>query len=422
MIGIIGINHKTAPIHIRELFSIDKDKITELGSFLQGFTAIDELVVLSTCNRTEVYYYQGQAGSDDTSERLIVLLKEFLEINTDYSSNFYIYHNTQAIKHLFSVVSGIDSMIFGEDQIVNQVKEAYLHCTNNNMTDAVLMRLFQKAFETGKKVRTETNVQQGATSISYLAVEMCQQYVKKISDKNVLIVGVGDTGRLVLQKMKKIGVTNFSFTNRTYSKSLQLAKENNGKALRFEDFISKLNEFDIVITATNAGEVLISTDDVRNACSQRDSKQQIYIDLAVPRNIHHGVKANKNARLIAVDDLQEVIDKNATKRLESSTDAKTIINEMASEYKNWYQNRNLRPIIQAITENMQKLHEAEITGYSNNYNNETYCAVNEYASRLTQKYIRTLIKNLREINENGQPLGSLDTIKELFIFGADEEK
>ncbi len=421
MIGVIGINYKTAPIHIRELFSIEKDQINTLASFLQGYSQIEELVVLSTCNRTELYFYQKGASGEEVSEKLIDLLHKFKAIEKSFAHHFYSHFNTLAVKHLFSVTSGVDSMVFGEYQIVSQVKEAYMHSTENNLNDAILMRLFQKSFETGKKVRTETNIQQGATSVGYLAVEMCRSCMNNIKEKSVLFVGVGETGSLVLQKMKKLGVTDFTFTNRTYSKSLKLAEENHGKAISFEEFTQHLHRYDIIITATNAGKVLITVDDVKNAMQNRGKKQQVYLDLSVPRNIHHGVKANKSVHLIAVDDLQAIINRNTAKRLESRNDAYKIIDQMAKEYKTWFQSRSLHPVILAISENMQKLHEEEIKGYSKCYKGETYEAVNEYASRLTQKYIRTLIKNLREMDEKGQQLGSLDTIKELFIFDSNEE-
>jgi glutamyl-tRNA reductase len=177
-----------------------------------------------------------------------------------------------------------------------------------------------------------------------------------------------------------------------------------------------LSKYDIIITATNAGEVLISNEDVKNACSQRKEEKQIYIDLSVPRNIYHGVRMNEKVNLITIDDLEDIINKNAARRMNSGSDAFIIIDEKVKEFYNWYRNRSLRPVINAITENIRHIHNEELNGYSNSYNEDTLNAVEQCASRLTQKYIRSIIKNLREINEKGETIESLDAIKELFIF------
>lgn len=413
MIGVLGINHNTATLDIREKFSISENEVAEFGELILQKTEITETVILSTCNRTEIYYYHKKACIKKTNKQLKELIHSYKGVDKDLSYYFYTHSNYDAVNHLFSVTSGIDSMVIGEDQIVNQVKEAYLLCTNLALTDAVLMRLFQKSFETGKKVRSGTNIQKGASSISFVAVDKCIKLTGDLKNKKVFIIGTGKTSRLVLEKMKKQGVSKFLFTNRTFSKAQQFAENNNGFAVEFEDFKNYLNDYDIVITATGAGKILIDKSDISG------KTQQVFIDLAVPRNIDKNVSDFDNCSLITIDNLQDNLAQNTNKRIESKKDAASIIDQMANEYFTWLENRALRPVIKSITENMQKMHQAEIENSKNCYSEETYKAVDEYAGRLTQKYIRTLIKKLKEINENGNAAHSLKTINDLFEFNSE---
>lgn len=416
MIGVLGINHKTANVDVREKFSFDKTQISGFADLIQLKLSISEIVVLSTCNRTEIYFYKNKPEEDRIFQDLIGLVHQYKSIKEDYRSFFYSHKGLQAVKHLFSVTSGLDSMVIGEDQIVKQVKDAYVFCTDNAWTDAILMRLFQKSFETSKLVRSTTAIQQGATSISYLAVEKCQKIFSDILHAKVLFVGAGETGRLVLQKMKKTGMADFSFTNRTREKTGQLAAENNGKVLEFNEFRNSLFDYDIVVVATNAGEILISKEDVKQSLIKRSGKAQVFIDLSVPRNVEAGVQQSEAIELITIDDLKGLLEINSSRRYDSVREAEIIIEQSSGEYFNWYRNRALKPIIQSITENMQKMHKNELSGNSSGYAPETLEAVEQYTSRLTQKYIRSIIKNLIEINEKGEVTGSLEAIKELFIF------
>jgi len=413
MIGVLGINHNTASLDIRERFSISDIEIAEFGELILQKTEITETVILSTCNRTEIYYYHKKSCIKKTDKQLKNLIHQYKGVEEDYSFYFYTHSNNDAVNHLFGVTSGIDSMVIGEGQIVNQVKEAYVLCTNLALTDAVLMRLFQKSFETGKKVRRTTNIQKGASSVSFVAVDKCIKLSGDLKDKKVFIIGTGKTSRLVLEKLKKQGVSKFLFSNRTFDSAQKFAEKNNGFAVEFEDFKNYLNDYDIILTATGAGKVLIDKNDVNG------KNKQVFIDLAVPRNIDHNITEHANCSLITIDSLQADLEHTTSKRIKSKKDASSIIDQMANEYFTWLENRALRPVIKSITENMQKIHQTEIEASKGCYSEDIYQAVDEYAGRLTKKYIRTLIKNLKEINENGNAAHSLKTINDLFEFDSD---
>jgi glutamyl-tRNA reductase len=215
MVGLTGISYKTSAVDVREQFSLSKEEIIPFSELLQKETDISEIVVLSTCNRTEIYFSQDKYDFQLAAKLVYKTLKHFKGIESKHWHSFYSYANDEAVRHLFEVASGIDSMVIGEDQIIGQIKDAYMFCTEAALTDAVLMRLFQKSFEAGKRVRTETKIKMGTTSISSAAVQKCSRLFENLSDKRVLLIGAGETGSLVLQNFNKNGNPKITVTNRT---------------------------------------------------------------------------------------------------------------------------------------------------------------------------------------------------------------
>ena len=419
MLGVLGINYKTASLNIRDKFAIPCDDIIPLSERLLQIKEIVGVVVLATCNRTEVYYSKDKCLDNKCKDSILKELHSFLNVEEDYSSSFYHYLNADAIKHLFRVTSGVDSMVIGENQIVNQMKKAYVFCTEANLTDAILMRIFQKSFECSKKVRTETSIQQGATSVGYVAIDMCEKIFKKLSHQHILIIGTGETGQLALRDFKKRGVTNISVTNRTDEKTLEVGKKWNVNPILFRNFKDHLSQFDIILTATSAGEYLISKQDIEQAQKIRKNKKQLFIDLSVPRNIDIEIGELNNSQLICVDDLQKILDDHKEMRENSVENANIIIEELVDESLTWLNSRSLRPVIKSITSNMQQLSENELIEYRKNMDEATIEQIERYTGLLTQKYIRMLIKNLKDVTNNGNSTDSLDVINQLFNFNDD---
>ena len=413
MIAVLGINHKTASVDIRESFYISGNMVGPLSEEILQKTNILEILIFSTCNRTEVYFYTKSSCHKEESAIIIDILHDFLDCNEDYSGSFYSYKKSAAIKHLFRVTSGVDSMLVGEVQIVNQVKEAYLLCTKLALTDAVLMRLFQKSFETSKRVRSETNIQKGATSISYVATDLCIDKLGDIKDKKVLLIGTGEAGEKALNHVKKRGGRNFIISNRTLKSAECLAGKIGGTVIPFEECSKYFAESDIIITATNAGKHIISYSDVKSYAGTR-SEPQMLIDLSVPRNIDESAGEIKNINLMGVDDLQEVTDKTTRMRTESLAQAEEIIDSMTAEYLEWFNNRKLRSIIKTITTNLQQVQEQELSNSRKCYSPEEFLLIKEYSDRLSQKYSRLLIKSLKKLSNGQQDVSELKKIKELF--------
>lgn len=416
MIGVIGISYKTAPLEIREKFSFSKDEIVPFSELLQQETEIADLVLISTCNRTEIYFSQDKHDNQTAFELMYEVIKKFKGITDHCWHYFYHRSNAGAVRHLFEVSSGLDSLIIGEDQIIGQVKEAYITCTELALTDAVLMRLFQKSFEAGKRVRTETGIKLGITSVSSAAVEMCACLLNGVSDKSVLLIGAGETGNLALQNIHKKGVRHIGVTNRTFEKAEKTAAKYNGTAIPFESFEKYLHGYDIVMIATSATKPLITAEMIKQTLHIRPDHKQVFIDLSVPRNIESAVAEIENIEVLGVDDLQEIVRQTTEKKKESAELAKVILDEVVADFNEWLASRSLRPAINTITTNLQSINQEELTTYRKVNTPEMQEIVDDYAKHLTQRYTRLLIKNLKELTDNGKNIDSLKIINDLFKF------
>ncbi len=413
MVGLTGISYKTSPVDVREQFSLSKEEILPFSELLQKETDISEVVVLSTCNRTEIYFSQDKYDFPLVAKLVYKTLKHFKGIENKYWHSFYSYTGDEAVRHLFEVASGIDSMIIGEDQIIGQIKDAYMYCTEAALTDAVLMRLFQKSFEAGKRVRTETQIKMGTTSISSAAVQKCTRLFENLSEKRVLLIGAGETGGLVLQNFNKNGNPKLTVTNRTQEKAEKLAKRHNCTLLPFDQVDNHLYLYDIIIVATGSPYPLVTAEMIKKSLKNRNGKNQVLFDISVPRNIEENIEKLDAVELFTIDDLKEVVNTNMDKRKECVTAADKIIDEIVDDFSEWMASRSLRPAIKAITYNMLKVTKDELSGYKVG-SEETQLAINEFSKHLTQKYTRLFIKNLKEMTSNGKKTDSLKLVNELF--------
>jgi len=416
MIGVIGISYKTAPVEIREKFSFSKDDIIPFSELLQEETEIADLVLVSTCNRTEIYFSQDKHDNQTAFELMYEAIKKFKEVTDHCWHYFYHRSNVGAVRHLFEVSSGLDSLIIGEDQIIGQIKEAYLTCTELALTDAVLMRLFQKSFEAGKRVRTETEIKLGITSVSSAAVEMCNCLLNGVTDKSVLLIGTGETGTLALQNIHKKGVKQIAVTNRTIEKAEKTATKYNGTTIPFESFEKYLHGYDIVMIATSSTIPLITAEMIKKTLHIRPNHKQVFIDLSVPRNIEKEVADIPNIKVLGVDDLMEIVNQTTEKKKDSAEKAKIILDEVVSDFSEWLASRSLRPAINTITSNFQTINHEELSTYKKLSTPEMQKMVDDYAQHLTQRYTRLLIKNLKDLTDNGKNIDSLKIINDLFKF------
>lgn len=413
MIGVVGLSHKSAPVHIREKFAIDKDEYTDLSKTILNNKYIDELVIISTCNRTELYFTAGECCSPGAFHVLFHYLKSHINEEDSVESHFYQYETKKAVNHLFRVVSGLDSMVLGEYQIVSQVKEAINHAEEIGSAGKVLTRLFHKALETGKQVRTKTGISNGAFSVSYAAVEKCNSIFKHLPDKKILLIGAGETGELVIKNLYKKGCQNILVSNRTAAKAEELANRFGAGLVDFKNLKAGIQEADIVVSSISCKAPLI-TAGMFSENGASTNKQTIFIDLGVPRNIDSRLAEKEHVALYNVDDLEEVVAKNMEKKKSYIKTAEKIIAKKLDEFSDWLSIQNLSPVIQNIMLGVNEINQSELAVFKKFHNPEEYLNMEKYGKHIAEKIVNSMIKNLKTISDNGRKTEYIKVINDLF--------
>jgi len=300
---VVGLSHKTAPVELREQLAVDWADLVSRARSLKRLDSLDEIVLLSTCNRVEIY-----ATAADERARSSSLLGLLCGEPQDLSPNTYIYEDLQAACHLFRVVAGLDSMVLGETEISGQVKKAYDLALGAQLTGGMLNRVFQKAFQVAKEIRTRTGIGRGATSIGGVAVELAERiFHHELRKQSILIIGAGDIGKACVRHLAKKGAGSILVSNRSSDRATELAGEFGGRAVRFEDFLTAMVEADIVVAATSLSKTLLHRAEVEVAMATRRNRPLVLIDLSVPRNIDAEVQRVENVYLYSIDDLNAIV-------------------------------------------------------------------------------------------------------------------
>jgi len=338
-LAVIGINHKTAPVEIREKFSFSPKQIIEVNRLLKGQGFLAENLILSTCNRMEIYAVAGQKSD------FIGAIKDFLSRFhnlrlADYENIFYVYRDKEAIEHLFKVAAGLDSMVIGEMEILGQVKKAYQDARQSSSTGKILNRLFEKAFNNAKKIRTDTSIGRGAVSVSSAAIRLAKKILGGLGDKVALIIGAGLVGEQLVLYLKKNGIKNILVANRTLEKAKILTDKFAATAVSFDDFRQSLGEVDIVITSTGAPHCIIRKEDMLNLMPKRKQRPLFIIDLAVPRDVEEEVNKIDNLYLYNIDDLQKIVQQNISLRKNELDTCNRIIDNSCKAFMGWWLKEN----------------------------------------------------------------------------------
>ena len=356
---LVGVNHKTTPVEIREKLAFTKGKIEESVDRLFNFPDIIEHTILSTCNRVEIY---ARANSQDSAIKSIKqFICDFHQLSlVELEDHFYSYSNKEAVEHLFRVSSSLDSMILGEAQILGQVKEAYSLARDLRSTGLVLNQLFEKAFSIAKKVREETGIAERSVSISSAAVELAQKIFDDLENHTVMLVGTGEMAELAAKHLISYGVKTIYVTSRTYERAANLARTLNGSALDFEAFKNELHRADIVITSTSAPNFIIKKEIVEKAIHERKNKPIFFIDIAVPRDIEPDVNDLENVYLYDIDDLQVVVSANIKEREKEAENAMNFISQEVTKFNNWVGALDAVPTIVEIRKKAENIRKQEI--------------------------------------------------------------
>jgi glutamyl-tRNA reductase len=320
---VAGLSYKTAPVELREKLAVHASRLRCHGCRLKLGGNLSEVVLISTCNRVEIYGVTPKVNGN--VHRLFQHLSAGL---VDFSSHLYVKEGPEAVRHLFSVASGLDSMVIGETEITGQVKHAYQAAQDAKLTGRVLNRVFQTALQTAKEIRTHTAIGRGATSVGSVAVELAERiFDRKLSEKTVMIIGAGKMGEACVRHLSKKGARSVLVSNRSFERAQALATEFGGRAIRFDDCLAAMTEADIVVSSTGCPHTILHREDVARVMATRRNRPLVLIDIAVPRDIAADVQQLNNVYLYDVDDLEVIVRENVRHREQEMARCTTIITE-----------------------------------------------------------------------------------------------
>ena len=359
-ITLLGMNHRTAPVEIREQLALAcQDQDTSL-QFHRQIKHVEEVFFLSTCNRVEFLF---TTHNRDLGCREVKALMETYLGGTERHTldpHLYIFHDLDAVQHVFRVAASLDSMIVGEPQILGQIKTAYREATRHRTSGVVINRLLHKAFSVAKRVRSETQIGSYAVSVSYAAVELARKIFGEIHDKQVLLIGAGEMAELAAEHLLNQGVRKILVSNRTLERALDLAKRFRATTIPFEHALDALKDVDIVLSSTGSPEPIISYTDVKNRMRERRNRPLFFIDIAVPRDIDPKVNQIDNVYLYDIDDLQGIILINKAERRKEAERAEHIVTMETLNFQNWLQTLEVFPTIVALRQKTEGIRRAQL--------------------------------------------------------------
>ena len=357
---LVGLSHNTAPVEIRECLSFTGEHLPAGILKLRDYEEILECVILSTCNRVEVY------ATVEKPELGVARVKDFLHACQPdlplekITQHLYIHKNEGVIRHLFRVAASLDSMVIGETQILGQVKDAFDCALLNKTTGVVLNKLFKKSIFTAKRVRTETRIGESAVSISFAAVELARKIFSNLRNKTGMLIGAGEMGELAAQNLVNSGIKEIVVSNRNYDRALDLARLYNGRAARFEDFLQEMVNVDVVICSTGAPNYVIRFEEVQDIIHRRKNRPLFFIDISVPRNIDPEINKIGNVFLYDIDDLQSVVETNLKTRKEEAEKGEHIVAEEVGKFTQWFKSLEVVPTIIALKDRMEEIRRKEL--------------------------------------------------------------
>jgi glutamyl-tRNA reductase len=394
----IGVNHKTAPVEIRERMSFSEGSLQEAYTKLLAGPVVRGCVIISTCNRTEIYAHvmDVEPGVD----AVINLLRQKSGVEPALIKKYtYILTGNKTVHHLFRVAAGLDSMLLGETQILGQVRDAYQSAQKHSATDKVINTLFMQAIAVGKRARAETGIDRHAVSISYAAVELAKQFFGKLTGRSVLVVGAGKMSELTAKHLVANGVSGVIVSNRSYERAVCLARQFNGRAVKFDELYGHLGSADIVISCTAASHYVVRTKGVQQVLAENPGKKIMMIDIAVPRDIEPGVRELPGVTLYDIDDLQNVVDGNMMERKRAAVFAEAIIEDQVDEFLRWLGSQFVIPTVAALKRRGEEIKQKELLRAFNklgDLSEHDRKVIGSLANSIVNQLLHTPVKQLKE--------------------------
>ncbi|MEM7009282.1 MAG: glutamyl-tRNA reductase [Thermodesulfobacteriota bacterium] len=413
---VLGISHKTAPIEVRELFTFSNENIENALTELKTKPHIEECVIVSTCNRVEIYAVSENV--EECLENIKQFLSEFHQVPREkFSPHIYYSIGHMAVRHLFKVASSIDSMVVGEPQILGQVKDSYKSAIAAGSTGVILNRLFHTSFFVAKRIRTETGIGSHAVSISYIAVELAKRIFDDFSSRKVMLIGTGEMAEIAAQHLIGAGIKDLLIASRNFENAVLLSEKLNGRSIGFDEVFYHLKDVDIVIAATGSQDYIIKQSHAKEALKLRNNEPMFMIDIAVPRDIDPRVEDLSDIYLYDIDDLKNVSDENIKTRRQSLTKAEEIVLEVEKSYDTWLRGLKAVPAIIDLKNRFEIIKNSELEKALDKLegiSKDDKYIIELMASRIIGKILHNPLTNLKK--ESSSSMGALyvDSIKKLF--------
>ena len=413
---VVGLNHKTAPVEIRETLAFDERTVPRALIELKERIPQAEFVILSTCNRVELYAASSEA--ERLSDRITQFLADFHDLKPEsFVPHLYHYYDEDAVRHLFTVSCSLDSLVVGEAEILGQIKQAYTFSLEEGATGKALNNLFQRAFGVAKTVRTSSAIGVGRVSVASVAVEFAQKIFSDFSDKTVMIIGAGEMGELTLKHMVQSGINAVIVANRTYEKAVKLAYEYDGMAIKYESFVDSMHRADVIISTSSAPHFIIHPKQMPAVLKARRNKPMLLIDIAVPRDIHPDVAQVENAYAYNIDDLQQVVEANLSHREKELEVCAAVVGEETEQFMAWLRTIDLGKVIRDFRDSFHDIRKAELDRSLNKMSDlsESDRREIEYLTeRIVNKILNQPTQTLKDEASRGAGYINVEAIRSLF--------
>ena len=356
---VVGLNHRTVPLDLFEKMTVPEAKLPKALADLSSRENISESVILSTCNRIEIYAYAEKFHG--AYQDIRNFLSEISHVAPeDFSDHLIGLFGSDAVEHLFKVSSGIDSAVIGEHEILGQVRSAWELAIEEQAVGTVLNSLFRHSLEVGKRARSETSISRNITSVSQAAVAMADKQLNGLIGKRVLVVGAGEMGEGMAKSLHAGGITELRVANRTWDRAVETAERLNGKPVRLDELPQNLTEVDLLLTSTGATAAILEYGDLDEAARQREGRELLIVDIAVPRDVDPAAAELDGVTLLDMDDLREFAEKGIRAREKEVSSVKEIINEELERFSNLFSARSVAPIVTQLHSRAEEIRNAEL--------------------------------------------------------------
>jgi len=401
----LGLNHKSALVEVREQLAFDSQETAAALRQLRGIDPQAEFVLLSTCNRVELYC-AGERGAEETAGRLVAFLADFHGVDPEkFRSSLYVHEEEDAVRHLLMVSSGLDSMVLGEAQILGQVKESYRLACGAKTSGKVLNRLFHCAFSTAKKVHTDTSISNGRVSVAGVAVELALQLFANLARAKVLVIGAGETGELVVRHLLKAGCAEITVVNRSYERGADLAARCGIVAGKWEELGPQIERANIVISSTATQQYLYTREIFRRSVNRRGVGSLLIIDVGVPRNFDPSINEIEDVYLYSMDELKEVAEQNLKAREEDFTSGLEIVYANSAEFMDWLHAKDIGPLVGRMKAEFRQIGRNELERFFAGLRLDASCRgpMEAMVNRVVNKLMHCVIKNVGTVARETGP-------------------